>query len=93
MTSPEKSAENLALTSLLYEALAEPIGLLVATADPDRLRQRLYQLRTLADDPELERLQIAASPIPGGELVIVKTKRPETSEKAQANANLEDLLG
>lgn len=42
---------------MLYEAMAESIGLLVATDDPGRCRQFLYATRTKIGDPDLGRLQ------------------------------------
>ena len=57
---------------ILYLALAEPIGLLVATSDVAGARARLYTARKLAGDPALAGLQVRASPVEGGELVIIK---------------------
>lgn len=62
-----------ALATLLYEALAEPIGLL-CQGEPsfEVARARLYQTRRQLADPDLEVLQLRASPFPGGNLVICK---------------------
>ena len=63
--------------SLLYEALGEPIGLLVRTSDRERARQKLYAARREADDEALSVLQIRISPFADGEqndLIIVKSK-------------------
>lgn len=62
-----------ACAALLYEALAEPIGLLCqATPDFERGRQRLYQTRRALGDPALEVLQFRASPFEDGNLIICK---------------------
>lgn len=62
------------LSSLLYEALAEPIGLLCqASPDFERGRAKLYQTRAKLGDPALDVLQFRASPFPDeGNLIIVK---------------------
>lgn len=60
------------LTLLLYQALAEPIGLLLAAEPPETIRQRLYQARAAASDPALAILQIRRSPFADGTLVICK---------------------
>jgi hypothetical protein len=62
-------------TTLLYAALAEPIGLLLATNDRERARQRLYTARRNAADPALDCLQIRMSPFEDGDLVIVHSSR------------------
>lgn len=61
-------------TQALYLALAEPVGLLLATSDTARARQRLYQARARLADPGLEVLQFRASPYPDGDLVITKVR-------------------
>ena len=72
------------LTALLYTALAEPIGLLLATSDTEHARQRLYQARAKAADPALAGLQFRASPLAGGDLLIVNStigaRRAPTAE-------------
>lgn len=85
MTRPAKTEENAALTEILYQAAAEPIGLLIQSNDPERLRRRLWRLRDLAEDPTLENLQICPSPLADGPLVIVKVSR-EGKEGAQTPA-------
>lgn len=50
------------LRDMLYRALAEPIGQVLATSEPKRLRQRFYQVRAASKDPELARLQIRLAP-------------------------------
>lgn len=61
------------LGSLLYSALAEPIGLL-CQAEPDfaTARQRLYAVRRRLGDQALEVLQFRASPFAEGNLLVVK---------------------
>ena len=58
------------LNQILYRALGEPIGLLLATDDPVRARQKLYQARFLAKDVSLAVLRIKISTIEGGQLMI-----------------------
>lgn len=89
----EKTEENQALRTLLYQALAEPIGLLIATPEPEKLRKRLWMMKQLAEDPELDRVQIANSPVEGGQIVIVKVTREERAdpELPKASASLLDL--
>lgn len=63
------------LQGILYQALSEPIGLLLRSSDPVRCRMRLYQARTAAGDPALALLQFRlAGGIAGGDLVICKGK-------------------
>lgn len=63
------------LTVILYQALAQPIGLLVECSDWNKARQQFYRARTEAKDPELAQLQFRASPgIEGGNLIIVKQR-------------------
>ena len=59
--------------SLLYQALAEPIGILLKTSDPLRARQALYRARADAKDEALAVLQIRSSPFPDGDLLICKS--------------------
>ena len=61
--------------TILYLALAEPIGLLVRTSNFVRARQKLYAARAEAKDPDLDQLQLRTSPgLEGGDLIIVKQK-------------------
>lgn len=63
----------------LYDALAEPIGIVVLTDSPARLAQRLYRLRT-AHAPIFENLAFVISPTePQTQLWILKKthERPE----------------
>lgn len=65
---------------ILYQALAQPIGLLVQVSDFSRARALLYKARVEARDPELAQLQLRASPgLEGGNLIIVK-QRPGAPE-------------
>lgn len=61
------------LEALLYQALAEPIGL-VCQAEPsfELGRQRLYAARKRIADPDLDGLQLRASPFPEGNLLIIR---------------------
>lgn len=59
----------------LYEALGTPLGVVVQTSDPEKLRQRLYRLRDAADDPMLKELSFVISPtVPQAHVWIVKRK-------------------
>lgn len=69
MNSPSKDD----LAAILYQALGEPIGLLLSTSDSNRARQKLYQARAAAADPALDVIQIRISPFPEGDLVLVKS--------------------
>lgn len=63
------------LKAILYQALGEPIGLLLDCSDWARARQALYRARAEAGDPQLAQLQFRASPgIPGGNLIIINQK-------------------
>lgn len=76
------------LKELLYVALAEPIGLLLATPDPARLKAQLYQSKK--GDPELERIQIRTSPWPEGQLVLCKGGPLALTGQAKATAQEKD---
>lgn len=82
-----------ALVELLLLALAEPIGLLVKTSDPAKLRASLYRARQASGDPDLSGLQIRMSPLPGGELVLCKSTPVDLASPApMAPPSVEELL-
>lgn len=56
----------------LYEALSSPIGLVIATPEPEKLRQKLYALRRTAGDASLEALSLVIPAHTNGELWILK---------------------
>lgn len=59
------------LLELLYSALHSPYGIIVASRDPEKLRQKLYPIRK--ERPELTSLSFIISPLnPGEDLWIVK---------------------
>ena len=60
-----------------YQALSSDIGIEIQTDNPERLRQRLYQERTKAIDPDLEGLSIIISPIDNSKIWIVKKHAPK----------------
>lgn len=63
------------LLQFLYDALAAEWGVVVATDDPERLRQKLYPLRKA--DEVFTPLAFIISPFnPSGELWIVKKEQP-----------------
>ena len=55
-----------------YQALRADVGIEIETDDRERLRQRLYQDRTKALDPELDGLSIVFSPLSEDKVWIVK---------------------
>jgi hypothetical protein len=65
---------------LLYQALAEPFGLLLTTNDVARAKAQIYAARKLASDPELDCLQLRTSPFTEGELVLVRGAKPPNTE-------------
>jgi len=73
--------QEAALADILFRALGSPIGLLVHTNDVVRGRAALYRKRKELGDPALEVLQIRISPLPEGELVIVKGAAPQASNE------------
>ena len=63
------SMTNLELTELLYAALHSPLGTVIETEDPERLRQKLYPIRSGCED--FAQLSFVISPINGLDLWIV----------------------
>lgn len=59
---------------LLYEALGSETGIVIATNDAGRCRQKLYALRAASGDPDLACLSIVQSPTSPNELWIGKFK-------------------
>lgn len=60
----------------LYEALGTPLGVVVQTDNPEKLRAKLYRLRETCDDPMLKELSIVISPtMPQSQVWIVKRKQ------------------
>lgn len=69
------------LIELLYAAAAKPIGLLIETSDPLRLRQALYQARASMNDPALDDLSFIVSPYsPTGQLFVMRNKENSDAE-------------
>jgi len=75
--------------ALLYAALAAPRGVLILASDAAGGRQKLYTVRTKLADPALEVLQIRMSPLPEGNLIIVRGDR--SLPKPTYNPDLLDL--
>lgn len=71
---PDRGTAIADVQELWYQALAEPVGLLIATNDYVRLRDRLYRARSAMADPALTDLRICQSPWPDGQLVITRIK-------------------
>jgi hypothetical protein len=65
------------LASILYQALGEPIGLLLTCSDEHKARQALYAARRAAGDPALDCLQIRMWP--DGGLAIVRGKQAQSA--------------
>lgn len=55
---------------LLYSALHSELGVVVATNDPERLRQKLYPLKK--ENPDFEPLAFVISPLNPADLWIIK---------------------
>lgn len=65
------------LLEKMYDALRTPLGIILSTEDPERLRQKLYTLKK--ERPELSRLSFIISPTnPGRELWILARPGNET---------------
>jgi hypothetical protein len=69
MTKPSQVDQML---EIMYQALGEPIGLLVSTNDLRRAQAIFYAARKKAGDPGLGVLECRASPLEGGDFIIVK---------------------
>lgn len=59
---------------LLYEALSQPFGVVIATNDLEKARQKLYRLRAGAKDADLDKLAFVQSPTDPLQLWIVRKK-------------------
>lgn len=91
---------QLALQTILYQALAEPVGLLLHSGDPARARQMLYQARAKLNDPDLAHMQIRLCEVApraeaeGGNLAIVKgEKLPQAESYAPSEVPGPSLKG
>lgn len=67
---------QLVLASLLYEALNAPLGIVVETNDPERLRQKLYAERKKS--PEFDVLSFIISPMNKRDLWILNKGNPSS---------------
>lgn len=80
------SNSPLPLIELLHRALAEPLGIIVSTNDPERLRVRLYAARREAMNPDFEGLSFLPSRVkPTTELWICKKDPGEGNPEAPAS--------
>lgn len=69
------------LVMLLGLALASPHGIVLATNDPQRAKQALYQARSKAHRPAFASLSFRTSPVsPDDELYIVKSAPPASDD-------------
>jgi hypothetical protein len=57
---------------LWYTALAEPVGICIQVTEQEKARQKLYALRRAANDPDLEKIAVVASPTDAKQLWLVK---------------------
>jgi hypothetical protein len=71
---------KLPLLELLYAALNEEVGVVVATEDAEFLRQKLYALRR--EDPDFRNLAFLISPMNGADLWIVNKKGKINGEES-----------
>lgn len=85
------------VAGLLYQALGEPVGLLLSSNDPAKGRQLLYTTRRELGDPALARLQFRLVMMEG-EAQIAIVKGPAVAEPppyeplaGSASPNLGDL--
>ena len=69
MSSPVDSPTLLPLRALLYQALAEPIGLLLRTATPARAMDQLK--RAKEGEEALRAVAIRASPLEDGDIILI----------------------
>lgn len=70
MATASSQARQDLLRSFWLMAFDEPVGLLLATSDPQGLRAALYTARAKMSLPQLADMQIRISPWPEGQLVI-----------------------
>lgn len=68
MTSLSRREEEARLQAMLWQAMNEPIGLLLRSIDPPAARQRLYSARRSAGAPVLDQLQFRLS---GAEFILI----------------------
>ena len=66
------------MIELLYQALAEPLGIKIPECSPEELRQELYRLRRELKDPKLDQLSFVMSKTDPNTLLIVR--RPDAPE-------------
>ncbi len=77
-------AQKLEFMSIWYQALEQPLGLVLRTSDPARARQALYAARAEAQDEALGQLQIRMWQGENGEnLVIVHLGKIDGAELAR----------
>jgi hypothetical protein len=67
------------LLSHWYRALHSPHGVEILCSDFDAVRQKLYQARAEAHDPDLSAIALCASPFDNTKLWLVK-RRKESSD-------------
>jgi len=69
MTAPADSPTLLPLRALLYQALAEPIGLLLRSPTPARAMDQLK--RAKEGEEALRAVAIRASPLDDGDIILI----------------------
>jgi hypothetical protein len=73
------------MTEWLYQALAEPLGIVVRASDVARARAKFYNVRRDLMDPELNHLRFVAWP--DGQIAICKGREapiPEPEPRGEA---------
>jgi len=63
---------------LLYDATRSPLGIVLETNDPERLRQRLYAIRK--DNPDFEALSFLISPFNSRDLWVLNRAGKDSNE-------------
>ena len=95
--APWPLTSNEDFLGLLWQALGSEHGLLVQVSDLDKFRARIYSVRRESLDDRLAALHFINSPIPGGNLCIIKEAPPafgrvkQVAKPDMPDANIEDL--
>lgn len=70
---------------LLYQALSEPVGLLINVSDVRVFQTRAAAAKTQAQDPALSRVKIKMSPFAEGNVVLVVEAEAESESEPSPN--------
>jgi hypothetical protein len=77
---PPRADPKSKFTEVLYLAMMEPVGLLLQSSDTKKALQALYRARSAALDPALKVLSFRVSPLPTGDIIIVKKAPDDETE-------------